>query len=75
MHPATQNLLRWLKPNPQLPERQRRVAEVCESVAEHMTQGGLCAEGAELSTGLRKLLEAKDCFVRASLEAEDNTSA
>jgi len=24
-------------------------------------------DGAEKSTGLRKLLEAKDCFVRASL--------
>ena len=28
-------------------------------------------EGAEKTAGLRKLLEAKDCFVRARLESED----
>ena len=28
-------------------------------------------EGAEKTAGLRKLLEAKDCFVRAKLEADD----
>ena len=29
---------------------------------------GLLLDGAEKSAGLRKLLEAKDCFVRAALE-------
>jgi len=28
-------------------------------------------EGPEKSAGLRKLLEAKDCFVRAALDTED----
>ena len=29
-------------------------------------------DGPEKSAGLRKLLEAKDCFVRAALEAKTN---
>jgi hypothetical protein len=29
-------------------------------------------DGPELSAGLRKLLEAKDCFVRAALQAKDS---
>lgn len=28
-------------------------------------------DGAELTVGLRKLLEAKDCFVRAAIKVED----
>jgi hypothetical protein len=28
-------------------------------------------DGPELAAGLRKLLEAKDCFVRASLDLEE----
>lgn len=28
-------------------------------------------DGPELTAGLRKLLEAKDCFVRAALDRED----
>lgn len=30
-------------------------------------------DGPELSTGLRKLLEAKDCFVRAALDMTGET--
>lgn len=61
------------KPNPimkffayeHLPERLRGVsAEVCE-VARRMD--ATLPDGPEKSAGLRKLLEAKDCFVRASL--------
>lgn len=32
------------------------------------TLDSMLPDGAEKSAGLRKLLEAKDCFVRASLE-------
>ena len=31
--------------------------------------------GPEKSAGLRKLLEAKDCFVRAAIEAEESDSS
>ncbi|PRY56421.1 hypothetical protein B0I28_10970 [Glycomyces artemisiae] len=29
-------------------------------------------DGPELTAGLRKLLEAKDCFVRAALDRKEN---
>ncbi len=32
-------------------------------------------EGPELTAGLRKLLEAKDCFVRAAMAAKDPARA
>jgi len=40
---------------------------ICE-VAQQMD--GSLPDGAEKSAGLRKLLEAKDCFVRAKLDAK-----
>jgi len=48
-----------------LPEKLQTVsASVCE-VAKQMDEQ--LPDGPEKSAGLRKLLEAKDCFVRASL--------
>jgi hypothetical protein len=67
-HPGTRGLLRWLVPNPNLPDPQRDVAELCYKTARAMIDA--IPDGPELTAGLRKLLEAKDCFVRASLEAE-----
>lgn len=49
-----------------LAEPMLRVSKACAEVADAM-QHHLPA-GAEKSAGLRKLLEAKDCFVRASLD-------
>lgn len=66
LHPATRNLLRWLEPNPNLPELGQDLARACHELAKVTVD--TCTEGPELTTGLRKLLEAKDCFVRASLE-------
>jgi len=40
----------------------------------HMLAHGMAGQlppGAELSAGLRKLLEAKDCMVRAALDAQN----
>lgn len=68
MHPSTANGLKWLKPNPNLPDTQRRISQGVHDLAAECVP--LCAEGSELSAGLRKLVEAKDCLVRASLEAE-----
>lgn len=49
-----------------LPERLQKVsAPICE-LARKMEEE--LPDGAEKSAGMRKLLEAKDCFVRASLE-------
>lgn len=46
--------------------RQKSIVAACGALAEQMEI--LLADGPEKTTGLRKLLEAKDCFVRASLE-------
>lgn len=48
-----------------LPPDLQRVSKPLADMAQHMA----CAypQSAELSAGLRKLLEAKDCFVRAAL--------
>lgn len=49
-----------------LPEHLREVSmPVCELAH---TMAETLPRGPELSAGLRKLLEAKDCFVRAALE-------
>ena len=50
-----------------LPPKFQQVSQpVCE-LAEQMDT--MLPECAEKSAGMRKLLEAKDCFVRASMEA------
>jgi len=64
-HPGTVQLLRWLEPNPNLPTAGLTVANQVELLADMIM--GHCSDGPELTTGMRKLLEAKDCFVRAAL--------
>lgn len=48
-----------------LPEHLRLISQPCAVLAQDMVAH--LADGPELSAGLRKLLEAKDCFVRAAL--------
>jgi hypothetical protein len=64
-HPSTVQLLRWLEPNPNLPKAGLAVSRQFEVVAGLVVDQ--CTDGPELSAGLRKLLEAKDCLVRAAL--------
>jgi hypothetical protein len=67
-HPSTEHMVTMLKPNPNLPALQLAIAGACYNLA-----CGLLNElkdSPELTAGLRKLLEAKDCFVRASLDLE-----
>jgi hypothetical protein len=49
-----------------LPEHLKRVSKPFCDLAHHLAED-LDLEGAELTVGLRKLLEAKDCAVRAAL--------
>ena len=49
-----------------LPEHLKVPSAKCWELACHME--ATLPEGAEKTAGLRKLLEAKDCFVRAVLE-------
>ena len=52
-----------------LPADLRPVSQACGDLATAMAEG--LPEGPEKTAGLRKLLESKDCFVRARLEAKD----
>jgi hypothetical protein len=47
----------------------RDTSEACAALADEMADA--LPSGPELTTGLRKLLEAKDCFVRAALQARE----
>lgn len=64
MHPATAQILRFFEFShlpPRLQEISRPFGELAHSMA-----GTL--DGPEVTVGLRKLLEAKDCMVRAALD-------
>ena len=61
-HPSVQHLIDLLDPNPNLPPRLKHLAELCPNLRDHLVED--LDDGPELSSGLRKLLEAKDCFVR-----------
>ncbi len=63
MHPSTEAILRFFAYEhlpPHLQEVSRPFSQLAHLMAARF-------EGAELTTGLRKLLEAKDCMVRAAL--------
>jgi hypothetical protein len=49
-----------------LPEHLQAISKPCHDLAVAMTDE--LHDGPELTAGLRKLLEAKDCFVRAAIE-------
>lgn len=66
-HPSTAHLVNFLAPNPNLRGKQRTIATEFWNVTCDMLDL-IPQDGPELTAGLRKLLEAKDCFVRASLD-------
>jgi hypothetical protein len=63
-HPSTVNLLRWFECD-HLSGELQRIAQVARNTAHFMVLE--LTDGPELTTGLRKLMEAKDCFVRAAI--------
>lgn len=63
-HPSTQHVARFFDYD-HLNGPARARSEECHDLAEQMINE--LDDGPELTTGLRKLLEAKDCFVRATL--------
>lgn len=63
-HPGTVHLIKLFAYG-HLPERLQRPGEQSCELAVEMVNA--LPDGPELSAGLRKLLEAKDCFVRAAL--------
>ena len=64
-HPSTSGIARYFE-YAHLPERLQSVSRPCAELAEAMIAA--LPDGPELTTGLRKLLEAKDAFVRAALD-------
>lgn len=70
MHPSLEGILRGFRFDHLKPGDVQDASKVCESVANYMTKS--FPSSAELVAGLRKLLEAKDCFVRAAVYAEED---
>ncbi|MFJ2702964.1 hypothetical protein ACIO3R_07165 [Streptomyces sp. NPDC087428] len=64
-HPGTTHLLRYFEYG-HLPPHLKTVSKPCGDLAQQLADA--LPDGPELTAGLRKLLEAKDCFVRAALD-------
>lgn len=63
-------MMRWFTFAHLKPGKMQDISSACASFAKLMDES--LAEGAEKTAGLRKLVEAKDCFVRAVIEESDN---
>lgn len=68
MHPASAAILRYFEFD-HLPPQLQEVSAPFHALAHDMA-GRL--SGAELTAGLRKLLEARDCMVRAAVTPKEN---
>jgi hypothetical protein len=66
-HPSVAGVLKWFEYG-HLPEHLAQVSRALADVAFSMADNN--EPSAELTTGIRKLLEAKDCFVRAAIETK-----
>lgn len=64
-HPSTAAILKYFDCSHLPPHLQAVSGSVCALAYDLVGQG---LEGPEFTAGLRKLLEAKDCFVRAALD-------
>lgn len=69
VHPSITELLKWFDCD-HLPKRLKAVADPIKEIALDMVELLAPEGGAELTVGLRKLLEAKDCLVRAALKKQ-----
>ena len=62
------NILRWFTYG-HLPEKLQSISFECRELAYKMDKE--LPDGEEKTVGLRKLLEAKDCFVRSKLDEQN----
>ena len=67
MHPSVEAILSHFEYRHLPPHLQAVSAPVCQ-LAHDMVSSPSVLGGPELTAGLRKLLEAKDCFVRAAVD-------
>ena len=72
-HSGTQQVARWFAYEHLINRAGYRASKQCHDLAQEMIDR--LQDGPELTAGLRKLLEAKDCFVRAALAATDDQEA
>jgi hypothetical protein len=70
-HPSVEQVSYWLKPNPNLLGHPGGIAQMCSEFADEILVE--LEDGPELTAGLRKLLEAKDCFVRQAILDQERT--
>lgn len=70
MHPSIQGLLRWFDSTHMQDGPAKDASKWIETTAYKYAQQ--IQSSAELTAGLRKLLEAKDCIVRAVILQEEN---
>lgn len=68
MHPAMVRLLRYFTYDHLPPDRQSISKQCCDLAHAMAEQLKTAHDTAEVTVGLRKLLEAKDCFVRSTLK-------
>ena len=69
-HPGTVHVAQFFTYD-HLPEPLRQVSEECAHLAASMVEQ--LPDSPELVVGLRKLLEAKDAFVRTAVAAKEET--
>lgn len=66
-HPGTSHVAKYFA-YAHLPAHLQEVSRPFQELADRMIQA--LPDGPELTAGLRKLLEAKDCMVRAAVDAQ-----
>lgn len=71
-HPSTTAVYRWFDYEHLTKARPREVSMYLHDTARIMLE--ILPDSQELTAGLRKLLEAKDCFVRAAVELGDDVA-
>jgi len=72
-HPGVRELVRWFDFRHLADGAPRTVSMLCADFAAEIL-GQLGEDSAELTVGLRNLLQAKDCFVRAAIAAQSGSA-
>lgn len=70
-HPSTQQIMRWFETE-HLKGSNKGIVNACHGLAISVLD--TVPDDPELVAGLRKLVEAKDCFVRANVAANEKYS-
>lgn len=66
-HPSVMHLVKLLEPNLNLPADLLAISQRFADLRD-LLLGDIQTDTPEVAAGLRKILEAKDCFVRAGVE-------